>query len=174
MGQPRPLFHLFLSFQTCIQAIFTTSRYVKKCPSSIRYRDSNSRPLEHESPPITTRPVLPPWDQYYIGSFLQLGSPLSILTIVLLFSQHNDKYSTIFDYKRDKHRWRAWDSNPGPKDSRHKRINWAMVVPRLSCHFLPEAQFARLNGSVGMLASTLVGLQFDTQLGQNESKTITM
>ena len=28
------------------------------CPSSIRSWDSNSRPLEHESPPITTRPGL--------------------------------------------------------------------------------------------------------------------
>ena len=26
------------------------------CPSSIRCRDSNSQPLKHESPPITTRP----------------------------------------------------------------------------------------------------------------------
>ena len=32
----------------------------KDFPSSIQCRDSNSRPLEHESPPITTRPVLPP------------------------------------------------------------------------------------------------------------------
>ena len=29
---------------------------VKKCPSRIQCRDSNSWPLEHESPPITTRP----------------------------------------------------------------------------------------------------------------------
>ena len=55
MGQPGPLFHLFSSFQTHITNI-TTNRYVKKCPSSIRCWDSNSRPLEHESLPITTRP----------------------------------------------------------------------------------------------------------------------
>ena len=62
MGQPRPLFHLFSSFQTCITNFtnFTTNRYVKKCPSSIQCRDSNSQPLEHESPPITTRPGLLP------------------------------------------------------------------------------------------------------------------
>ena len=30
------------------------------CPSSIWHRDSNPRPLECESPPITTRPGLPP------------------------------------------------------------------------------------------------------------------
>ena len=48
----------FRSFQTNI-TIFTTI-YVKKCPSCIRYWDSNPWPLGHESPPITTRPGLPP------------------------------------------------------------------------------------------------------------------
>ena len=33
---------------------------VKKCLSIIWCRDSNPRPLEHESPSITTRPGLPP------------------------------------------------------------------------------------------------------------------
>ena len=28
------------------------------CPSSIQHQDSNPQPLEHESPPITTRPGL--------------------------------------------------------------------------------------------------------------------
>ena len=54
-GPTRPLFHLFSSFQRN----FTTNRYVKKCSSSIRCRDSNSRSLEHESPPITIRSRLP-------------------------------------------------------------------------------------------------------------------
>ena len=31
------------------------------CPSSIRHRDWNPRPLEHEVSPITTRPGLPSW-----------------------------------------------------------------------------------------------------------------
>ena len=57
LGQPRPLFYLFSSFQTHIITIFTTNKR-EKCPSSIRCRDSNSRPLEHESSPITTRPGL--------------------------------------------------------------------------------------------------------------------
>ena len=59
IGQPRSLFHLFLSFQTHITK-FAANRYVKKCPSSIRCRESNSRHLEHESPPITTRPSRAP------------------------------------------------------------------------------------------------------------------
>ena len=33
---------------------------MKKCPPSIQCWDWNSQPLEHESPPITTRPGLPP------------------------------------------------------------------------------------------------------------------
>ena len=59
MGQPRPIFNLFWSFQTHIN-FFTTNRYVKKCPSSTWCQDSNSRPLKLESPPITARPGLPP------------------------------------------------------------------------------------------------------------------
>ena len=58
MGQPRPLFHLFLVFSTNITA-FTTNK-CEKCPSSIWRRESNPRPLECESLPITTRPGLPP------------------------------------------------------------------------------------------------------------------
>ena len=54
MGQSRHLFNSFSSFQTHIR-IFRTNKSEKV---SIQYtvRDSNSRPLEHESPPITTRP----------------------------------------------------------------------------------------------------------------------
>ena len=39
--------------------IFRTDK-CEKCPSSIRCWDSNSRSLEDASPPITTRPGLPP------------------------------------------------------------------------------------------------------------------
>ena len=59
MGLPRPLFHLFLSFQTQITTLQQIN--VQNCPSSIQCQDSNSQPLEHESPPITTRPGLPPY-----------------------------------------------------------------------------------------------------------------
>ena len=53
MGHPRPLFHLFSSFQSKIT--FLQQTFVKKSPSSIRFWDSNPQPSEHESPPITTR-----------------------------------------------------------------------------------------------------------------------
>ena len=42
MGHPRPLFHLFSSFQTNF-TIFTTNK-CEKCPSSIRCWDSNPWP----------------------------------------------------------------------------------------------------------------------------------
>ena len=37
---------------------------VKKFPSSKWRWDLNTRPLEHESPPITTRPGLPPLEPF--------------------------------------------------------------------------------------------------------------
>ena len=43
-------------FQTNITS-FTTN-YFEKCPSSRQYWDSNPRPFDHDSPPITTRPGL--------------------------------------------------------------------------------------------------------------------
>ena len=57
MGHPRHLFSLFLSLQTQI-TIFAANK-CEKCPSSKQCWDSNPRPLEHTSPPITTRPGLP-------------------------------------------------------------------------------------------------------------------
>ena len=54
MGHPRALFRLFRSFQTNINTILQQIS-VKKCPFKIWHQNSNPRPLEHESPPITTR-----------------------------------------------------------------------------------------------------------------------
>ena len=51
-------FCLFSSFQTHITIL--TANKCEKYPSSIRCWDSNPWPLEHESPPITTRPGHPP------------------------------------------------------------------------------------------------------------------
>ena len=57
---------------------FTTNTYVKKCPSSIQCQDSNSQPLEHEPPPITTIPGLPP---------LQTCPTTDQLWVLVLFGQ---------------------------------------------------------------------------------------
>ena len=59
MGQPQPLFCLNLSFQTNITIL--TTKKCKKCQSSIQCQDSNSQPSDYESPPLTTRPGLPPF-----------------------------------------------------------------------------------------------------------------
>ena len=60
MGQPQPLFLLFLVL-SCKQDIFYSKSMWKmsKCPSNIWRRDSNPQPFKHESSPITTRPGLP-------------------------------------------------------------------------------------------------------------------
>ena len=64
MGQPRSLFVYFRPFQTN-NTIFKTNQCEKmSCPSSIWRWDSNPQPWECESPPITTRPGLPPAYQW--------------------------------------------------------------------------------------------------------------
>ena len=70
MGYPRLLFRLFSSFQTRI-TILTTNK-CEKCPSSIWRLHSNPQPSEDESPPITTRPQLPPIrPNNYVSPFLK-------------------------------------------------------------------------------------------------------
>ena len=58
MGHPRPLFSLFSSLQTNITNL--TTNKCEKCPFCMRCQDSNSKPSEHKSPHIITRPGLPP------------------------------------------------------------------------------------------------------------------
>ena len=58
MGQRRPLFVYFRSFSNKQCQFF--NKLMWKCPSSIWCRDSNSQPSDYESPPLTTRPGLPP------------------------------------------------------------------------------------------------------------------
>ena len=56
MGNPDLFFIYFCLSKHTVQ--FLQQINVKKCPSSIQCWDSNPQPLEHESPPITTRPAL--------------------------------------------------------------------------------------------------------------------
>ena len=72
MGQLRPLFHLFSSFQSHITILRQIN--VKNVHPVYGTRDSNSRPLEHESPPL-------PLDQ---GSCNGFPSPYWIVTILQL------------------------------------------------------------------------------------------
>ena len=84
MGHPRPLFVYFCLFKQTLQ--FFQQVNVKKCPSSICCWDSNPRPLEHESPTITTRPGLPPykWAILAQDKFLIIG-PIVFLLVFVLF-----------------------------------------------------------------------------------------
>ena len=59
IGQPGLFFVYFCLFKQTLQ--FLQQINVKKCPSSIRHRDSNQQPPDYESPPLTTRPGLPPF-----------------------------------------------------------------------------------------------------------------
>ena len=54
------LFVYFRSFITNNTIFYNKSMWKMSFPSSIRHQDSNPWPLECESPPITTRPGLPP------------------------------------------------------------------------------------------------------------------
>ena len=66
-ANPSLFYFLFSVFSSKYQYNFY-NKYVIKCPSSIRYQDLNPQPLEHESPPKTTRPGLPV--KYFIRTFL--------------------------------------------------------------------------------------------------------
>ena len=83
IGHPRPLFRLFLSFHSNIR-ILTTN----KCPSSIQCWDSNPQPLEHESPPITTRRGHLPkqWSILYMlyDRKIQLCSCIMCINVIIM------------------------------------------------------------------------------------------
>ena len=61
-ANPGLFFVYFRLFKQTLQLLQQIN--VKKCPSSIRHRDSNSQPSDYESPPLTTRPKLPPKIRY--------------------------------------------------------------------------------------------------------------
>ena len=58
MGTPQPLLSFIFGHFKQISSQFL-QQICEKCPSSIWCRDSKPLPLEHESPPMTTRPGLP-------------------------------------------------------------------------------------------------------------------
>ena len=86
--------------------------------------------------------IITDWPHSYHELFTVCNGPILFLNgpnpasfcLFSTFSQHNDKYNTKFDYK--KHRWCAWESNPGPQDGRHRWIHWAIAVPKRSNSYL--------------------------------------
>ena len=86
MGQPRPLFVYFRSFQT-INRIFTTNQCEKCQCIQFRLQDSNPRPFEHESSPITTRPGLLPQGHMFCLIMLPFWWPfLAFLNLELFIT----------------------------------------------------------------------------------------
>ena len=79
-ANPDLFFHLFLVFSIKIYK-FLQQIYVKKCQSTTRCQDLNPQPSECESPPITTRPGLPPHCYY---SFLYVFTSVSLLMLACL------------------------------------------------------------------------------------------
>ena len=69
---PATFSFIFCLFPSNIRTILQQIN-VKKCPSSIWHRDSKPRPLNRESPPITTRPGLPPKKHWMIEVKNYLG-----------------------------------------------------------------------------------------------------
>ena len=55
-----------------------------------------------------------------------MGQTRPLFGLFLFFSQCKDKFCTNFTIK---HRWSAWESNPGRHDRRRRRIHWAMATP---------------------------------------------
>ena len=86
MGHPRPL--LSFIFGIFKQTLQSYNNICEKCPSSIRYRDSNPRPLEVESPPITTRPGLPPIESIVLFMTLVAQHCLSFFKLRQNFVWH--------------------------------------------------------------------------------------
>ena len=66
---PSPPSFLFIFVFSNKHYNFTTNK-CEKCSSSIRHWDSNPRPLEHESPPITIRPGLPPQTGHFLITYV--------------------------------------------------------------------------------------------------------
>ena len=93
MGQPRPLLSFIFGIfkQTSLQNLQQIN--AKKCPSSIRCQDLNPWSLEHESPPISTRPGLPPNIAYF---YLQWNFVSLQWTTIRLVNQCSFIWGTFY------------------------------------------------------------------------------
>ena len=93
-GPTRPLLSFIFDLfkQTSLQ--FLQQIYQKKCPSTIWCRNLNPQPLEHESPPITARPGLPPNHNECIcikNAFLKLVSRRSLCSTFSVLDEAVEK-----------------------------------------------------------------------------------
>ena len=77
---PSPAYFLFFRLFNQTLQFYTTNK-CEKCQSSIQCWDSNPQHLEHESPPITTRPGLQPNVRNFI--IVNTGSDLIYLILII-------------------------------------------------------------------------------------------
>ena len=137
-AKPGLFFIYFRLFKHTLQ--FLQQINVKKCPSSIWFQDSNSQPLEHESPPITTRPGglssnpnVPPhifwiWNGRFLNLlvvFLNMGQtrPLFVYFHPFLYSM-TTKYKNLTI---------CLGFEPWPQNGRRRRIHWALATFKFPC-----------------------------------------
>ena len=113
---PGLFFVYFRSFQTNINTILQQTN-VKKCPSSIRRWDSNPWPSDHESPPITTRPGLPPIvfvfyptknnDNLHLSTFAAThNSSFHDDLLLLLLLNRMEKEKEKMSHNKSRHSWK--------------------------------------------------------------------
>ena len=97
MGQPRPLFRLFSVFSNKQYNFFTNQWEKMSCPFSILCQDLNPRPLERESPPIATRPGLPPTLMAfnYLAKYLIYFGTFMLLDICSLLYMANYRRNNL-------------------------------------------------------------------------------
>ena len=81
---PASFSFIFVLFKQILQ--FLQQMYVKKCPSRIRYWDSNPLPLERESLPITTRPGLPPLPSEYVNLSKYLNIDVELHWVFFIYN----------------------------------------------------------------------------------------
>ena len=86
-ANPGLFFIYFRLFKHTLQ--FLQQINVKKCPFSIQCQHSYSRPLEHKSPPIATRPGLPPIKLFLIEKLIRIRPSLKYYLLVTENMFHN-------------------------------------------------------------------------------------
>ena len=125
----------FLSFSFLILSVFLSSAF--SCSFSFFYTLLSFFFLSYLSPYLIIHFCLTIWLSIsllisylsFIGFTISYLTTLASFCLFSSFSPGNEKSSTTFVYK--KHRWRAWDSNPGPQGGRRRRIHWAIAAPSL-------------------------------------------
>ena len=85
----------FIFFRLFKQHYNFTTNKCEKCPSSIQCWDSNPQSSDRESPPITTRPGLPPSNQYRFAELIRRRQK-NINRDLTQFSRRKEFYANGF------------------------------------------------------------------------------